>query len=88
MTPMKFVAAVLAIAAFLAGCQSAWFWYQSSRGSPLGPMAEMHGPGTTTNPDSFEQMAAASAKLNERAAIWTAVTVFLGALSNLIGIAA
>jgi len=83
---MKSAAVILAIAALAAGLVSAWYWYRTSRVSPLEPISGFLGAhGTTDSPDNWYRAASASARLNERAAIWTAATVILGAGSNLLG---
>jgi hypothetical protein len=87
---MRYLALAFALAALATGLVAAWYWYQSSvvgvvpnvDKAPRGGMAEASGPWVAGSIDSIR----AAGALNKRASLWTAFSVFLGTISNLIGI--
>jgi hypothetical protein len=80
------LAGVLAVAAFVSGVLSARYWYHSSQASPAIELAGVHTRGMFEPLDALYDYAVTSAELNERAAKWTAITIGLGTLSNLLSI--
>lgn len=91
---MKFVLLALAVFAFLAGLRSAWLWYRASRVQII-PMWEQNGRIEPVDVRASQQewiiallqTAQKSGDLNRRAALWTAATALLSAISALVSIA-
>lgn len=87
---MKTTAVVLAMLSFLTGLLAAWYWYKAStvpveRRSDRGPKGAMLGV-VRAELGSITAATETSAILNKKAAGWTAATVILGTLANVLGL--
>jgi hypothetical protein len=85
---MKTVSLVFALAALATGLWAAWKWYRSSQVTPnpgwdFEPVIESHKRlgWDVAMPNAFSD----AGKLNANAAGWTAASVALGTVSNVLG---
>jgi hypothetical protein len=68
--PVKYVSIALALAALVTGLKAAWDWHLASKVDPL----------LFNSWDSITN----TAVLNKKAALWTAITVVLGTIANML----
>ncbi len=86
---MKAVSIVLALLALATGLQAAWLWFKSSK-VEINPAWELDIRGDINKNimgwvTGLMQTFTRSSKLNAKAAIWTAASVFLSAVSAVAG---
>ena len=74
------------IAGAIAGLLAAWYWYQSARLKPPSELKGAAGYGGPVNVDTGPLVAFAqeSARLNKKAALWTALAAFLMGFANIV----
>lgn len=78
---------MLALMAFCAGLIAAWFWYRASRVVAVPVRLGWVEPGSPEATQWIGGLLAASnevARLNKIAALWTAASVMIGVVSNLL----
>ena len=88
---MKLAAVILAVIATICGLFACWYWYKSSNVAHPNRMAFLYGTLTSSDKEimvasamALREVAADTAKLNTKAALWTAAAVVIGAIGNLI----
>jgi len=93
---MKFAGIATAVAALISGLIAAWYWYRSSKVQiePMWPQGSM---GLVEPGDAEASQGgwiggtlmafSVSADLNSKAALWTAVSVVLAAISSILSAA-
>jgi hypothetical protein len=86
------VVAFICVLAFLTGVVAATYWYRSSTVA-VEPQVDHRTGGAMPGPvrrwlGGMLIAAEDSATLNKKASVWTAATVVLGTLSNLVGLTA
>jgi hypothetical protein len=95
MSLLRFTYVICAVATAIAAFAAATYWYLSSRPTPkttVPPTAsisdnpEAYILGTQVDIFRIHQALYEASRLNKKAAIWSAVAAFLGALTSILGL--
>jgi hypothetical protein len=88
---VKLTAIILAAIAAFCGLLASWYWYQSSNVAHPNRLALLYGTLSSSDKElvvagamGLREAAADTAKLNTKAALWTAAAVILGTAGNLV----